>query len=159
MIPLGSDDSARLVIGHNVGYDRVRLGDEYRLERSSTRFLDTMALHIAVAGMTSQQRLVWNSCKGLTKEELKHKPRWLKKTSANNLADVYKFYCGEDKVLNKDVRNSFVELSMAELREDCDNLLDYCAGDVTATLEVTRSGQSDLIFSCSGVTKCLPSLL
>ena len=159
MIPLGSDDSARLVIGHNVGYDRVRLGDEYRLERSGTRYLDTMALHIAVAGMTSQQRLVWNSCKGLTKEELKHKPRWLKRTSANNLADVYKFYCGEDKVLNKDVRNSFVELSMAELREDCDNLLDYCAGDVTATLEVTRSGQSDLIFSCSGVTKCLPSLL
>ena len=71
MIPLGSDDSARLVIGHNVGYDRVRLGDEYRLERSGTRYLDTMALHIAVAGMTSQQRLVWNSCKGLTKEELK----------------------------------------------------------------------------------------
>ena len=55
MIPLGSDDSARLVIGHNVGYDRVRLGDEYRLERSGTRYLDTMALHIAVAGMTSQQ--------------------------------------------------------------------------------------------------------
>ena len=55
MIPLGSDDSPRLVIGHNVGYDRVRLGEEYRLERSGTRYLDTMALHIAVAGMTSQQ--------------------------------------------------------------------------------------------------------
>ena len=92
MIPLGSDDSPRLVIGHNVGYDRVRLGDEYRLERTGTRYLDTMALHIAVAGMTSQQvktsssyrqrcnccslqRLVWNSCKNLSKEELKHKPR------------------------------------------------------------------------------------
>ena len=55
MIPLGSDDSPRLVIGHNVGYDRVRLGEEYRLERTGTRYLDTMALHIAVAGMTSQQ--------------------------------------------------------------------------------------------------------
>ena len=55
MIPLGSDASPRLVIGHNVGYDRVRLGEEYRLERTGTRFLDTMALHIAVAGMTSQQ--------------------------------------------------------------------------------------------------------
>ena len=139
MIPLGSDDSPRLVIGHNVGYDRIRLGDEYRLERSGTRYLDTMALHITVAGMTSQQRLIWNSCKNLTKEELKHKPRWLKKTSSNNLADVYKFYCGEDKVLNKDVRNSFVELNMAELREDCHHLLEYCAGDVTATLEVLRA--------------------
>ena len=55
MIPLGSDDSPRLVIGHNVGYDRVRLGEEYRLERTGTRYLDTMALHIAVSGMTSQQ--------------------------------------------------------------------------------------------------------
>ena len=93
MIPLGSDASPRLVIGHNVGYDRVRLGEEYRLERTGTRYLDTMALHIAVSGMTSQQvtrhnvslqpslsncslqRLVWNSCKNLSKEELKHKPR------------------------------------------------------------------------------------
>ena len=55
MIPLGSDSTPRLVIGHNVGYDRVRLGEEYRLERTGTRYLDTMALHIAVAGMTSQQ--------------------------------------------------------------------------------------------------------
>ena len=30
MIPLGSDSSPRLVIGHNVAYDRVRVGDEYR---------------------------------------------------------------------------------------------------------------------------------
>ena len=63
----------------------------------------------------------------------------MRKTSANNLLDVYKFYCGEDKVLNKDVRNSFVELSLAELSADCDNLLEYCAGDVTATLEVLRT--------------------
>ena len=79
MIPLGSDDSARLVIGHNVGYDRIRLGDEYRLERSGTRYLDTMALHITVAGMTSQQRLVWQAAKNCTEEELKHKPRFYTK--------------------------------------------------------------------------------
>ena len=63
----------------------------------------------------------------------------MRKTSANNLLDVYKFYCGEDKVLNKDVRNSFVELSLADLSADCENLLEYCAGDVTATLEVLRT--------------------
>ena len=62
----------------------------------------------------------------------------MRKTSANNLLDVYKFYCGEEKFLNKDVRNSFVELSLAELSSDCDNLLEYCAGDVAATLEVLR---------------------
>ena len=94
MIPLGSDSSPRLVIGHNVAYDRVRVGDEYRcstvqfivqkystvqdvcrMECSGTRYLDTMSLHIATAGMTSQQRLVWQAAKNCTEEELKHKPR------------------------------------------------------------------------------------
>ena len=62
----------------------------------------------------------------------------MRKTSANNLLDVYKFYCGEEKTLNKDVRNSFVELSLAELSGDCENLLEYCGGDVAATMEVLR---------------------
>ena len=33
LVPLGADHSPRLVIGHNVAYDRVRIGDEYRLVR------------------------------------------------------------------------------------------------------------------------------
>ena len=37
MIPLGSDSGPRLVIGHNIAYDRVRVGDEYQLEQSGTR--------------------------------------------------------------------------------------------------------------------------
>ena len=63
MIPLGSDSEPRLVIGHNVAYDRIRVGDEYRLEVSGTRYLDTMALHIAVAGMTSQQVTTRPDCR------------------------------------------------------------------------------------------------
>ena len=94
MIPLGSDSQPRLVVGHNVAYDRIRVGDEYRLERSGTRYLDTMAMHIAVAGMTSSQRLVWQSSKNMTEEELRHKPRWLCNTAPNSLAEVHKFYCG-----------------------------------------------------------------
>ena len=49
--------------------------DVYRMECSGTRYLDTMSLHIATAGMTSQQRLVWQAAKNCTEEELKHKPR------------------------------------------------------------------------------------
>ena len=47
------------------------------MECSGTRYLDTMSLHIATAGMTSQQRLVWQAAKNCTEEELKHKPRWV----------------------------------------------------------------------------------
>ena len=49
--------------------------DVCRMECSGTRYLDTMSLHIATAGMTSQQRLVWQAAKNCTEEELKHKPR------------------------------------------------------------------------------------
>ena len=77
MIPLGSDkNNPKLVIGHNIAYDRVRVGDEYQLDLTGTRYLDTMSLHIAIAGMTSQQRLVWQSAKNCTEEELKHKPKY-----------------------------------------------------------------------------------
>ena len=37
---------------------RARIAEQYDLELPRTRFLDTMALHIAVNGMTSGQRKV-----------------------------------------------------------------------------------------------------
>lgn len=59
LIPLFSDSKPRIVIGHNVGYDRARVLDEYELERSSTRWLDTLSLHVATRGITSVQRPAW----------------------------------------------------------------------------------------------------
>ena len=138
MVPLGSDSKPRLVIGHNVSYDRIRLGEEYRLEGSGTRFLDTMALHIAVAGMTSSQRLLMMAAKNLSAEELAHKPKWLARTSMNGLKDVHKFWTGSKESLNKETRNAFVTDSLEELRADLDNLVAYCASDVAATLEVAK---------------------
>lgn len=50
---------ARLIVGHNVGYDRARVRDEYTLAPTSTRWLDTMSLHAATAGIASPQRQTW----------------------------------------------------------------------------------------------------
>ena len=138
MVPLGSDSTARLVVGHNVSYDRIRLGEEYRLEGSGTRFLDTMALHISLAGMTSSQRLLMMATKSLTDEELSHKPQWLRRTSMNGLKDVHKFWTGSSESLNKETRSAFVTDSLEQLRADLDNLVAYCASDVAATLEVAK---------------------
>jgi len=52
-------DIPRLVVGHNVSYDRVRIRDEYSLSQTRTRFLDTMALHVSVSGISSHQRPAW----------------------------------------------------------------------------------------------------
>lgn len=49
----------RLLIGHNVLYDRARVENEYALRRPSTRYLDTLSLHVAVSGLTNPQRPTW----------------------------------------------------------------------------------------------------
>ena len=59
LIPLFTGSTPRVVIGHNVGYDRARVLEEYDLERSSTRWLDTLSLHVATRGITSVQRPAW----------------------------------------------------------------------------------------------------
>ncbi|KAI3485731.1 hypothetical protein L1887_50887 [Cichorium endivia] len=62
LIPLGpssKDDPPRLVVGHNVSYDRARTLEEYTLELGSTRWLDTMSLHVATRGISSPQRPAW----------------------------------------------------------------------------------------------------
>ena len=59
LIPFGSPVHPRIVVGHNVSYDRARVLEEYALGRTGTRFVDTMALHVAVRGISSHQRPAW----------------------------------------------------------------------------------------------------
>ncbi|KAK2462616.1 hypothetical protein APHAL10511_005349 [Amanita phalloides] len=61
LIPFGPQ--RRLVVGHNVSFDRARVKDEYALSGTRTRWLDTMALHVAVNGISSHQRPAWNKWK------------------------------------------------------------------------------------------------
>ncbi|GAA5978086.1 hypothetical protein JCM11641_006622 [Rhodosporidiobolus odoratus] len=53
------DSPPRLIIGHNILYDRARISQEYDLRRPSTRYLDTLSLHVAVSGLTNPQRPTW----------------------------------------------------------------------------------------------------
>ncbi|BGP16133.1 hypothetical protein JCM10213_006067 [Rhodosporidiobolus nylandii] len=54
-----ADERPRLVIGHNILYDRARIAQEYNLRRPSTRYLDTLSLHVAISGLTNPQRPTW----------------------------------------------------------------------------------------------------
>ncbi|PCH35004.1 DNA/RNA polymerase [Wolfiporia cocos MD-104 SS10] len=56
LVPIGDSAVPRVVIGHNVSYDRARIKEEYNINTTGTRFLDTMALHVAVKGISSHQR-------------------------------------------------------------------------------------------------------
>lgn len=158
LIPLGNPDKARIVVGHNIGYDRARTAEEYDLKQSKNFFIDTMSLHVAVNGMCSRQRPTWmkhkknrdirdkiasetnsielaalleNNVLSEEEEEL-----WVGRSSINSLRDVAKFHC--NVTIDKAQRDQFGELDRAGVREKLDELLDYCAADVAITHRVYK---------------------
>ncbi|XP_063991334.1 DNA polymerase subunit gamma-1, mitochondrial [Diachasmimorpha longicaudata] len=122
--------SPKIIVGHNVCYDRARIKEQYWLNSTGTRFVDTMSLHVSVSGMNSYQRSLLLSKKSESTSE------FLNSTSLNNLGDVYSLYCGKQH--QKQARDVFVEGSLADVREKFDELMDYCASDVVVTHEILQ---------------------
>lgn len=123
----------KIVIGHNVSYDRARIKEQYWLEPTAVRFLDTMSLHICIAGLTSYQRTVLKS----SEESVEEDETWKTVSSLNNLSDVHKLYCGTE--IEKDTRNIFLEGSLADVKKEFQNVMDYCARDVQATYGILQN--------------------
>lgn len=118
----------KVVVGHHVSYDRARIKEQYWLERTGLRFLDTMSLHIAICGVTTQQKLLLKSGKAVYQS-------WYPEASLNNsLAEVYKFYCGKE--LKKDVRDIFVTGELKDIRDNFQSLVSYCAKDTEVTHKI-----------------------
>lgn len=168
LVPLGDPSQARIVVGHNIGYDRARVLEEYDMQQSRNFFLDTMSLHVAVNGMCSQQRPTWmrhkknkdlrdkiasehNSVElaalvenNLMREE--EEELWVGRSSVNSLRDVAKFHC--DVTIDKAQRDFFGELDRATLLTKLDELLDYCAADVAITHRVYRKVFPNFLETC-----------
>jgi len=141
LIPFQSfSNKEKLVIGHNVGFDRSFLSDQYKLKDSRTKFLDTLSLHMSICGLTGLQRAVKMAHKRKMKDEENidqedlDSSAWIGRSSLNNLADVYEFHCG--KTLLKEDREIFIEGTMEDVRNNYQSLMTYCATDVKATFEV-----------------------
>ncbi|KAJ5098572.1 hypothetical protein N7532_005573 [Penicillium argentinense] len=152
LIPLGDPSQPRIVVGHNIGYDRARVLEEYDLKQSKNFFLDTMSLHVAVNGMCSQQRptehnsvelasLLENNMLREEEEEL-----WVGRSSVNSLRDVAKFHC--DVTIDKAQRDFFGELDRETLLTKLEELLDYCAADVSITHRVYRKVFPNFLETC-----------
>ena len=158
LIPLGDSQQARIIIGHNIGYDRARVAEEYNVQQSKNFFLDTMSLHVAVNGMCSRQRPTWmkhkknkdmrdkianetnsvelsslleNNMLSEEEEEL-----WVGRSSINSLRDVAKFHC--NVTIDKAQRDQFGELDREGVRDKLEELLDYCAADVSITHRIYK---------------------
>lgn len=130
LISLGTK-GPKIIVGHNVSYDRARLREQYLIEDTGVRFLDTMSLHISVSGITSYQRALLKSRKETNPED----EEWQAQSSLNSLVDVHRLYCGGES-LSKEPRNIFLEGSLSDVKENFQMLMSYCAGDVEATFNV-----------------------
>ncbi|KAI8626829.1 DNA polymerase gamma [Xylariaceae sp. FL1651] len=158
LIPLGDPSRDRIIVGHNIGYDRARILEEYNLKQTRNSFLDTMSLHVAVNGMCSQQRPKWMQHK--KSRELRDKiaretqdmdlanllasnslrddeeELWVERSSINSLRDVAKFHL--NVTIDKGIRDDFGELNREGVVSKLDQLLDYCAADVAITHRVYK---------------------
>lgn len=121
----------KIIIGHNVSYDRARIKEQYWLNCTGTRFVDTMSIHVCVSGVTSYQRALLKANKPRGDDEL-----WRQCTSLNSLSEVHKLYC--DQKLDKQMRDLFVEGTLPEIRNNFQELIAYCASDVAATHRVLK---------------------
>ncbi|KAJ3077457.1 DNA-directed DNA polymerase gamma mip1 [Quaeritorhiza haematococci] len=140
-------DVPSIVVGHNVGYDRARVKEEYHINPTKISWIDTMSLHGAVAGLTAQQRPSWMIYKKardkapsdeLVKSDLETHIRqdWHQQVSPNSLAEVAKLYT--DESVDKQQRNVFVKGTRVEVRQRFRELMDYCAKDVEITHKVFK---------------------
>lgn len=157
LIPLGDPTKDRVIVGHNVGFDRARILEEYGLKQTRNAFLDTMSLHVAVNGMCSQQRPTWmkhkknrelrervatetadNDLADLLRNKSMNDEEelWVERSSVNSLRDVAKFHLNVS--IDKAIRNDFGELDRDGVVAKLDELLDYCAADVSITHRVYK---------------------
>ncbi|KMQ44344.1 hypothetical protein HL42_4996 [Trichophyton rubrum] len=168
LVPLGDISTSRVIVGHNIGYDRARILEEYDIKQSRNFFIDTMSLHVAVNGMCSQQRPTWMKHKknrdlrdklmrGTESAELasmvenkmlseEEEELWVGRSSVNSLRDVAKFHC--NITIDKAQRNYFGELDREGINGQLDELLDYCAADVAITHRVYKKVFPNFLETC-----------
>ncbi|KAF9480454.1 hypothetical protein BDN70DRAFT_856879 [Pholiota conissans] len=103
LIPLGSPSKPKVIIGHNVSYDRIRILEEYNIKGSENRFVDTMSLHVAVNGISSHQRPAW----------LKYRKSKQKEKEQNDVVDS-----GQRNEGSHSVQRDELDLLQAQYGED-----------------------------------------
>ncbi|KAL0272832.1 UNVERIFIED_CONTAM: hypothetical protein PYX00_005659 [Menopon gallinae] len=129
LIPMEpAEDRHRIIVGHNVSYDRARVKEQYYIKHSSLRFMDTMSLHISIGGASSVQKTMLKNDSNDGNKDIN------RIFCLASLADVYSLYC--NKKLSKDERKVFTEGTLEDVANQFQELIAYCANDVKATFEV-----------------------
>ncbi|KAG0228798.1 DNA-directed DNA polymerase gamma mip1 [Actinomortierella wolfii] len=144
--PSHGHGAEKILVGHNVGYDRARVLEEYSMELNRIRYLDTMSLHIAVSGLCTQQRPSWlKYSKAVEAADEAYLDAYKSTTgkyydvsAVNSLLQVAKFHCGIH--MDKAPRDILLEArEIGLIQEHFQDLMTYCGRDVAATHAVYQS--------------------
>ena len=152
LITMGNPKNHKLIVGHNVSYDRARIKEEYHFEKANFDFLDTLSLHMSAAGFCNAQRSLYlQKQRNLKAIELYEEPDNLDDElevddgdgtnhgAMNSLKDLAKFYLSEN--LSKSDRDYFKETDISILQNEVtfQKLMKYCATDVLITAKLYQA--------------------
>ncbi|PVU92119.1 hypothetical protein BB561_004020 [Smittium simulii] len=156
--PLASilEPNQKLIIGHNIGFDRAKIYEEYRIKESDYQYIDTMSLHIASHGLCSQQRLLFNKITKMSDDseldnivgDTYYDPtnKFTLVSSTNSLKAIAQFYLDID--IDKNKRDVFVSGTVSEIRQDLSSYVDYCANDVDITAKLFQTLFKNFVKQC-----------
>ncbi|KAF9292539.1 DNA-directed DNA polymerase gamma mip1 [Mortierella alpina] len=145
----------KILVGHNVGYDRARILEEYSMEQNAIRYLDTMSLHIAVSGLCTQQRPSWlKYSKAIESENAAYihasketTGKYFDVSAVNSLLQVSKFHCGIQ--MEKAPRDILLEArDIGTIQQNFQALMTYCGQDVAATHAVYQKTLPKYLETC-----------
>lgn len=118
----------RLVVGWNVSYDRQYLVSEYQVKDSGNRFLDGMGWAQSLWGISDQQLPSYKTLKFSN-----IRPLWVQNCTEVGLASVYQHIF--KRPLDKSTRTAIEKMGWYDWVKEIDDILVYCAKDVSATQE------------------------
>ncbi|KAJ1334255.1 hypothetical protein BSLG_008182 [Batrachochytrium salamandrivorans] len=145
-ISLGPPGIPRVVVGHNVTYDRARIQEEYLEEPTSIAYICTMALNIALFRYNARETMVWiKLMEGKTNYALEPVPqgywdcssnsekRLVTASTCNGLKHLVKLHLGE--TMDKSTRDLFSGHHLLSIRSPTtfQEAMRYCAEDVALT--------------------------
>uniref|UniRef100_A0A915PS28 DNA-directed DNA polymerase n=1 Tax=Setaria digitata TaxID=48799 RepID=A0A915PS28_9BILA len=133
----------RLIIGHNVAFDRSRVKEQYYRKGTNTRFWDTMSMAIPIYGMADHQVALYEKKDTEVDDSgpIGWVDYWRSLVCKNSLSALHEKLCGTTslKQLNKSLQTFFVKEPIDEIRHSFQDLTTYCAHDVVACFELYQA--------------------
>lgn len=122
--------SGRIVIGHNVSYDRKYLSSEYLMD-SENYFIDTMSLGVACFGLSEGQQALYRQKHVSSYEDVGLIYNWKNHASEAALSKLYEFLFRES--IDKGVRDKIIDEVWSEWAGHWYEYTQYCSEDVYHT--------------------------